>query len=393
MKEIQTDIIIIGGGLIGAVCAISLSNIGYRVTILEKNNLKINQKNHLDTRTVAISEGTKIFLNKIKIWKDLKNFSEEIKNIKIIDRNPSNYLDFDNSRRDSNLGYIIKNKLMLGVFYKKIKSQTNVSVIDNVKNYTFENIKDKIFVNLKNLKIKADIIIAADGKNSFVRNALKTTIFKKNYNKKALVLTLTHSKSHSNTAFEFFFKNGPLAILPMKNNNKTYNSSIVWTDQANYLESILKMDENKLISILNKKTKNCLGMFKKINSKQLFDLSAHINSKFYENRVVYVGDSAHSFHPIAGQGWNLGMKDVEYLYDLSKKYKLLGLSIGDKEFCKNYNTNTFYKAYRLYQLTDKLDLVFQTNTPFSNFIRQSGINLLQKNTKLKNYISDFAMGF
>ena len=108
--------------------------------------------------------------------------------------------------------------------------------------------------------------------------------------------------------------------------------------------------------------------------------------------MVYLGDSAHSFHPIAGQGWNLGMQDVRSLYNLIKKYNSLGLDLGDEIFCKEFQKKNFFKAYRLYQITDKVDSIFKLENTMFNHARSTAINLIENSKKLKNYISDFAMG-
>ena len=135
-----------------------------------------------------------------------------------------------------------------------------------------------------------------------------------------------------------------------------------------------------------------MGDIKSIISKQLFPLSAHINTKFFEKRTIYIGDAAHSFHPIAGQGWNLGMKDVENLYKLVEKYQSLGIPVGNKFFCKKYHNDNYFNAYRLYQVTDKLDNIFQIQNPFFSFGRSLGLTFVQRNKFINNLISDFAMG-
>ena len=392
MKKTYSNIIVIGGGLIGAATALSLSSLGFKITLIEKNPEYNTKKIHNDKRTVAISEGTKLFLTKLGIWKKLNSFSEPIKNIKIIDRSISNVLDFDNLRRKSNLGYIVKNKKILDVLYNHILKENNIEVINDVLLNEIQYFGDNISAKTNKGIFVSDLIIAADGKFGSSRNLLKTNFYKKKYNRKALVLNISHSKNHNSTAYEFFYKNGPLAILPMKSENKKNLSSIVWTNTYELVESLSNSDEVNLIQILNKITCGCVGQIKAINNKQQFPLSAHLNSKFYEKRFIYIGDSAHSFHPIAGQGWNLGMKDIETLYELAKQHKLLGADIGNNSFCKDYHDNTFFRAYRLYQITDKLDSVFQNNASISNFIRYFGINLIQKNKKIKNLISDFAMG-
>ena len=391
MKEIDANINIIGGGLVGSIAAYSLSKLGYNISILEKKKYYKNDS-FKDNRTVAISEGTKGFLNKIGLWNDISFYCEPIKNIKVVDRKLFNQLDFDNIRRKSNLGYIIKNDYLLDIVYSKITKKNNIKIFNNTKINNFKIIEDRIITNTNKIKIHSDLNIAADGKNSFVRKFFKTFTYTKNYKKSALVVILTHSKNHNSTAFELFYKNGPLAILPMRKINNKFCSSIVWTNDTEYLKNLLMVNEEKLKLILNNETQNCVGSVNKIISKQIFPITAHLNSKFYEKKTVFVGDSAHSFHPIAGQGWNLGMKDMSNLYNQILDYNRLGIEIGSDLFCKKYHDENFFNAYRLYQITDKLDSVFKLNMPIISTVRSSGIKFINKNKKLKNLISDFAMG-
>ena len=391
MKEIHSNISIIGGGLIGVSIAYSLSLLGLKITIIEKNP-PFNFKKYDDTRTTAISEGTKNFLVKIGIWKDIKEFVQPIKKIKVIDRNILNKLEFDNLRRNSNLGYIVKNKHILNCFYKKIRLRKNIKILNNASLINLENNSDKAILYLKNFKIISELNIAADGKKSFVKKILKTPFFTKNYNKSAIVINFTHSADHKAVAYEFFYKNGPLAILPMKKFNNQFRSSIVWTNNKYYTEELLKMSDEMLCNLINKFTHLSVGKVKNIITRQLFPINAHLNTKFYAERLIYVGDAAHSFHPIAGQGWNLGMRDVENLNKLVIKYQSLGIGLGGKIFCKEYQRDNFYNAYRLYQLTDKLDSIFKLQNPVISIGRALGLNYLQKNKKFNNVISDFAMG-
>ena len=393
MKELYSNINIIGGGLIGVSSAFFLSNLGYKITIIEKNPIYNIKKNNSDNRTIAISEGTKHFLEEHGIWSEIKKYAEPIKSIKVIDRKINNYLDFDNKRRNSNLGYIVKNKQVLDIFYKKVLENKNINIFNNasIKKIEHENDSIKSFAN--NFKITSDINIIADGKNGSTINLLKTPQYKKKYNKKALVLILTHEKNHENTAYEFFYKNGPLAVLPMQKRNGKFQSSIVWTNEVDYLDALSKSTNKQIISFIEKHTHYFLGRVDKIISKKLFIISAHLNNRFYEKRTIYLGDSAHSIHPIAGQGWNLGMRDVKKLIEIAKKYKAMGIEPGDSIFCKEYQNASYYDAYSLYQITDKLDNLFRSNNKIVYLGRYLGLKLINNNKYLKDKISDFAMGF
>jgi len=391
MKEIQSNINIIGGGLIGAVTAYALSELGNNVVVLEKK-AKFDHKKILDKRTTAISEGTKRFLEEINIWNEIHRHAEPIKKIQIIDRNQSNKIYFDNQRRKSNLGYIVRNEFILDCIYRKLQKQKNVKIFNNVYLKDIFYKKNGIVTKQNNFLINTNLLLAIDGKNSSIRKIFKTPIFNKDYKKKAIVINFYHSKNHHNTAYEFFLKNGPLAILPMQKNKNEFQSSIVWTNTNEFINTLLSLDDNKIISLLNEKIKGSVGEITKIITKQNFPLKAHLNSKFYEKRIIYLGDSAHSFHPIAGQGWNLGMQDLESLYNLVKKYNRLGLELGDEIFCKEFQKNNYFKAYRLYQITDKVDTVFKLENAIFNNSRFAVINLIEKSKKLKNQITDFAMG-
>ena len=392
MKEIQSNINIVGGGLIGVATAYSLSRLGNDVVILEQKS-KFNHKKILDKRTTAISEGTKKFLEKINIWNEISNYAEPIKKIQIIDRNQSNKIYFDNQRRNSNLGYIVKNEFILDSLYRRLNKQKNVKIFNNtsIKEIFYQG--NRIISKQNNHSVNSNLLLASDGKNSSIRKFFKTPIYSKDYKKKAIVINFYHSKSHKNTAYEYFFNNGPLAILPMQKNKNQFQSSIVWTNTNEFINTLLSLEDNKIISILDEKIKCSVGNINKIITKQTFPLKAHLNSKFFENRVIYLGDSAHSFHPIAGQGWNLGMQDVESLYNLVKKYNSLGLDLGDEIFCKEFQKDNFFKAYRLYQITDKVDSIFKFDNIIFKHARFSAINFIEKSKKLKNQISDFAMGF
>jgi len=366
MKEFNCEAHIIGGGLIGSAAAYLMTSLGYKTILTEKKN-NISKKTIFDdTRTIAISEGTKKFLNEIGLWRDINKFAEPIRKIKVIDRDISNNLNFDNFRRQSSLGYVVKNRIVHQIINKKISSLKGFKIFQGQEITHIHYESDKAVSRTKDININSDIIIAADGKNSSIRNLMKTPLYKKNYNKKALVITMKHSEDHNNIAYEYFFKDGPFAVLPMKREKGAKCSSVIWTHNKNYFDSLIKLSDKEMITILSEKLNNSLGKILSLTSKQLFPLSAHINTRFYENRLVYVGDSAHSIHPIAGQGWNLGMRDLKSLYDLSKEYKKLGIELGDKHYCHSFQQDTYYDTYRLFQITDKLDLLFRQNTFINN---------------------------
>ena len=208
-----------------------------------------------------------------------------------------------------------------------------------------------------------------------------------------MVVNLDHSKDHKNIAYELFFNSGPLAILPMPSNTKSFfSSSVIWSNTNDYISNLQKLKPSLLIKILEEKIFKYTGNIIKIQDFGPFDLSAHLNTRFYEDRLIYVGDSAHSLHPIAGKGWNLGVRDVKNALISLQKSVGLGLDIGSFTMCKDYHDLSYSDAYSLYQITDKLNNIFLQDDIVSKMVREKGFRLIENNFKIKNLISDFAMG-
>ena len=143
--------------------------------------------------------------------------------------------------------------------------------------------------------------------------------------------------------------------------------------------------------LIDEKVKKYLGNVTKIINKKTFPLSAHINTRFGDNRLVYVGDAAHSIHPIAGQGWNLGLRDAEELTGIIKMAVSLGLDIGTSFVYQKYHKMRFFDAYSLFQITDKLNSIFMYDNSFFQNVRNLGFNIIDSNHLIKTKISNYAM--
>ena len=390
MKEFNTDVLIVGSGLVGLVAAHCLSSLNYKVTLVDKKNL-INSKNSFkDTRTVAVSEGSKIFLESLFLWSFLENYAEPIKNINVYDRSSNNKILFSNQIKNKKLGYVIENKQFSKILINQLKKFKNTKVHYgfNLVDVELNDKCTRAFSN--NSIINSKIIIAADGKNSQIKKIVGNKTFKKKYNESALVLNLFHKKKLNNTAYEIFYKTGPLAILPMKSSKGFFQSTIIWSNDDTFLRKLTSLEKTFIKNFIEEKIGHIVGGITKINSNQIFPLSAHINDSFINKRLIYVGDAAHSIHPIAGQGWNLGVNDVKNLYEISKYEKI---NIGSDLFCQMYNNKSYQRAFQLFQITDKLNSHFINSGKIYRFLSNIGFGLIEKNQSLKNKITKYAMGF
>ena len=390
MKEFNTDILIVGSGLVGLVAAHCLSSLNYKVTLVDKKNLISSQNSFKDTRTVAVSEGSKFFLESLSLWGYLDRYAEPIKNINVYDRSSHNKILFSNQIKNKKLGYVIKNKQFSKILINQLKKfkNTKLQYGFNLVNVELNDNFTRAFSN--NSIINSKLIIAADGKNSQIKKIVGNKTFKKKYNESALVLNLFHKKKLNNTAYEIFYKTGPLAILPMKSSKGFFQSTIIWSNDDTFLRKLTSLEKTFIKNFIEEKIGHIVGSITKINSNQIFPLSAHINDSFINKRLIYVGDAAHSIHPIAGQGWNLGVNDVKNLYEISKYEKI---NIGSDLFCQMYNNKSYQRAFQLFQITDKLNSHFINSGKIYRFFSNIGFGLIEKNQSLKNKITKYAMGF
>ena len=389
MKEFNTDVLIVGSGLVGLIAAHCLARLNYKVTIVDKKNFTNSKSTYKDTRTVAVSEGSKFFLENLSLWSFLENYAEPIKTIKVYDRSSRNKIHFKNQIKNKKLGYVIENNKFSKILRNQLQKFKNINML-----YGFDLIDIKL--NDNNTKafsdkviINSKIIIAADGKNSRIKKIVGNKIFKKKYDESALVLNFVHEKRLNNTAYEIFYKTGPLAILPMKSSKKLFQSSIIWSNNDSFLKKLISLESIFVRCFLEEKIGNIVGKITKINSSQIFPLSAHINDSFFNKRLIYIGDAAHSIHPIAGQGWNLGVNDVKNLFELSKDNKI---EIGSDLFCQMYDNKSYHKAFQLFQVTDRLNSHFIKPGSVYRFFSNKGFDFIEKNQSLKNEITKYAMG-
>ena len=393
MKSFNSDIIIVGGGLIGLTAAYFLANQGFSLTIIEKKTISNKPDLSEDIRTTAIAEGTKKIFEKFGFWKNINNFVEPIKYINVYDRNPINKIIFKNENPKGFLGYIVENKTIKKTLINKLIKFKNIKLVEQTNINEVEINNHNVVVKTSRKNYHSSILVAADGKNSFISNYLNMKFFSKNYYQRAIVVNFLHSKNHKNTAYEMFYEFGPLATLPMNKKSKNhFSSSLIWSHNSEYIQNLEKINDKLFLKVIDEKTNNILGNAIKILSKKTFPLSAHINCSFVSKRVFYIGDSAHSIHPIAGQGWNVGMRDVDVLVNLLIEARSLGFDLGSEFISKKYQNMRYFDAYSLYQLTDKLNNIFMFKNSGANYLRQFGFNFLNNNNFIKSKISNFAMG-
>ncbi len=417
MSGDQFDIIVIGGGFAGLTAALNLShsNPHFKIALLEKYDI-IKQDKKRDGRAFAISQSSLKIFEKIGILENIKPFAGIIEDIKIVDGNSPFYLHFSNQNANENandnanqnkskkipLGLVIENFYIHNALRDKALKQNNLEIIcpNFYQEIEFEENQAVVVLDNKRV-ISAKLIIATDGKFSALRDKFHIKTFQKSYQQTALVFNIFHSLDHKNIALEKFLPDGPFAVLPLKNE---FESSIVWTIKnssagislgssgANKVETILQMDEENFLHQLKKCVGQYLGEIKVTSTPFKYNLDLVVADKFYHQRMALVGDAAHGIHPIAGQGFNLGIEDVKTLTDLVKEYFECGLDIGSEPLLQKYNQIRKLGAYKMVAATDGLNSLFSNSSAILKTIRNSGLALVEKIPPLKKFFIKNAGG-
>jgi len=369
--------------------ALMLSKLKHKVIILDKSSKKklLGVK---DSRTSAISQGSSRILKEISLWNKIKNKAQSINEINVSEGTNTNELNFNSeSLNEGALGYIVDNTYLKKIFFKEILKSKLIKFIGEVN---IKDIKNKIgsatiFSNKG--KFSAQLIVGADGRNSKMRFFANIKSFFFDYNQTAFVFNITHTLSHQSKAIERFFPSGPLALLPMQNNNKK-SSSVVWTVDSPLVKKLLKKKD--FYNEFEKKYADAFGQIIKASKPAIYNLNIISCYEYFRERIVLVGDACQAIHPIAGQGLNLGLRDSYHLAKIISDSLELGLDIGSTYVLRDYSLKRLVDKKLLIQATHRLNQLFSNNSKIIKAIRENGLKIFNKSNYLKKKSMMFAMG-
>ena len=321
----------------------------------------------------------------------MKPFTCMIKNIMVNDGSPEKNIYFNKNQRKKNkpLGFMIRNKDLFTILIDVIKKNKNISKFDNKVNVFFRD-QENVQIKLDNKKIiKSQLLIAADGKNSFIRKKAGIKTSKKSYNQKAFIFNVKHKKSHNNLATENFLKHGPLASLPIIQNKSNCYSSIVWSCNHPFYYKIIQYTKKDIERELNFYLSEYYGKLTIVTKVKSWDLTLVKAHKFFDTRILLLGDSAHSIHPLAGQGLNLTLKGIETLYKLAKNNKIKE-NIGSDKILNAFSKKQYLNSTTIIFATDKLNSLFSNSNFFLKKTREIGLYVFKRSKILKSIFKNYA---
>lgn len=389
MNDLSSEdnrILILGCGFSGMLTALALAHKGIRTTIIEAKSTK-SVSFFNDARTTAITSSSQAFLDKINVWSTLASYAGDIIDIYVVDNKDSQMLHFDStSANDKAMGYLIKNYDFKNVLINLINNNDLITLIDNCTYSDFDSKHDGFILYLDNEKyIDCRLLILCEGYKSRIKQVYFDTRqdFNKFYHQIALTFNVFHTINHECTAIEHFMSSGPFAILPLKDR---YCSSVVWTLEDKYAAVVRNLKPEEFQYMIQQNFGDFLGIVKLDGAVTNHTLKAYLSNRYFHQKIVLVGDSAHIIHPLAGQGLNMGIKDIDLISNLITKNGL------DKDSLKHYESVRKPDNKHMFIITDNLNKIFTNNSSILKCIRKIGFTAIERYTPLKNFLMKYAMG-
>ncbi len=384
------DLLIVGGGLAGNCLALALKNSGLKIAIVEAQERENLQNAALGDRALALAAGTVDALKALNLWQGIEHAATPIKDIHISDKG-----HFGKARLSAEkekveaLGYVITARDLETHVAAQITTAENVTLYCPARVVGLMADENAAFVSLKyrneSLNLKAKLVVGADGGNSSVRQLLNISQQISDYGQTALVTTVTASKPHQNVAYERFTSSGPLALLPMG----TDSCAVVWTRKTDEAETLMQSNEADFIAQLQSCFGWRLGELRLSAPRRAFPLSLIQADSMISQRAVIIGNAAHQLHPVAGQGFNLGLRDVMVLAELL----LTENDIGATAFLNRFSQLRQADQSRTIQFTNAVVQIFSNEWLALAAARNIGLALLDVLPFAKNVLARHAMGY
>ena len=399
------DLIIIGGGLVGAslACALSQAESSLRIAIVEAFPFKSDDTEYqpaFDARSVALSYTSKQVFEGIGLWSSINKLGvAAIKKIHISDRGHAGItrLNAEDENIDA-LGYVVETRVIGKALFDTLKKQKNITLIAPAKlkdfDLTTEKASARIEIDGKDKFLTAKLLVAADGDDSVVRRLSGVRIRSREYDQAAVIANIATDQPHNNRAFERFTDSGPLALLPMAATQDEKNRySLVWTINRSEQEEMMSWDDKTFLLKLKERFGERAGHFLQVSQRHAYPLSLMRAREHVRERLAIIGNAAHTLHPVAGQGFNLGLRDVAALSQVIIDTLHENKDIGELSHLKLYADWRRRDHIQTAMATDGLVRLFSNNFLPLAALRNLGLLVVDLVPPLKKVFARHAMGF
>ncbi len=408
ITEQAFDIVISGGGLSGSLMALSLATLfqtqqkKLKIAIIEATAINKDIALTYDDRVLALSHGTASYLQQLGVWQLMSNNATAIKNIHISDR--GHYGKARLSADDygvSALGFVIEMSLIGKALYQclaEYKQQVTWFTPDSIEKIDWQQ-KNVNITLTSGKKLSANLLLGCDGAQSRCRQLANIDSSSCDYQQSALIANVTCQYHHQGKAFERFTEYGPIAMLPMssfgKNNSAKGRCSLVWTLPPEQAKQLAALNENDFSTALTESFGTWLGKVTSVGKRDIYPLKLVQAKEQIYHRMALIGNALHTIHPIAGQGFNLGVRDVKQLAELINQTldKNKNADLGAWQLLTQYQQQRAKDLQQVIALTDSLVTLFSNQLPPLVMGRNIGLKVLNYCTPLKKILVQKTMGY
>ncbi len=385
-----TEVLVVGGGLVGGTLACLLSGSGIHTTIVDRAAPSEHLDPDYDGRASAVALGTQRVLAGAGLWHDLAPASSPIRDIRVSDSDSLMFLHFGHDDLDIGpFGYMVENRYLRAALSGLFRATDCLDVFAPDSLIALERTSCGVTARLESgPHIQANLVIASDGKMSQTRTEAGIGVTQWSYPQSAIVCTIAHEKSHEHIAHERFLPAGPFAVLPLRDNR----SNIVWTAKRALAPAIMALSASDFHFELSERVGGFLGAIELAGPKWCYPLSLQFAARTTEKRLALAGDAAHAMHPIAGQGLNMGLRDAAALAEVLFDAHRLGLDMGSAMVLDRYARWRRFDNTLMLAATDALNRLFSNDVPPLRLARDIGLATINRVPPVKRFFMRNAMG-
>ena len=388
----RADVIIFGGGLVGLALASALDSSGLSTIVVDPADPAPRNTSAFDGRTSAVSSSSMRMLQTTGVADHLAEPGCPILTITVADGLEPGGLHFEPDD-DEPLGFMHENRHLRAALQARAEAGPNIWLLWKSKIADVDRGDHGVTVSLEDgRKLFAPLLVAADGRNSPMREAAGIRVARWKYDHQAIVSVLRHERAHENIAYEIFYPTGPFALLPMNDDAGGHRSAIVWSVPEEDAAGWLSLNDDDFASEAQAAMGGFLGKIEMLAPRSSFPLGFHHAAQITAKRLALVGDSAHAIHPIAGQGLNLGFRDAAALAQVLVEGARLGLDLGDRQLLDRYQRWRSLDSLSVAMATDSLTRIYGVPGKTASAVRRLGMGLIDRISPLKNRLMSEARG-
>ncbi|WBH18272.1 FAD-dependent monooxygenase [Sphingomonas radiodurans] len=379
----HADVLILGGGLVGSTLALALDKHGLTTIVVDPADPAVTLAPGFDGRASAVASASHRMLDAIGVAERLAGQGCGIKQIRVSDGLEPGALDFIPDPDDGTLGTMYENRALRRALADALAA-SDVDFRPLTRATTVERSASGVRATLSDgTTVAASLLVAAEGRNSPTRAAAGIATANWRYDHAAIIGAFHHERPHDDTAYEIFYPSGPFALLPLVDDAIGHRSAIVWTVSSAHAPGLLKLGDRGFLAEAEARMGGFLGALSDASPRASYPLGFHHAATITAERLALVGDAAHGIHPIAGQGLNLGFRDVAALVEVLVEGRRLGLEAGDAQLLARYQRWRSLDTMLVATATDTLTRLFGIPGRTASAVRRFGISAVNSIPPLK----------